>query len=201
MWGTVPPMTTRNESPPLPRAPRTSDSIAKMLRSRVETTTVGLTSGVSWVIGAEKAEGEALIRPKTLSVTMTWLHAGDRLRWRRSGNSGGFTSAIRSQRPASVNISGLPWFLGDEVLRLWVVADQRRSGLLGLVLEGGLLTHLDAESIGTQQPSHLLVVLQVGTCRIAPRVTATPVLLSDQPDQVRPVLVDEAPLLAGAVVR
>ena len=54
----------------------TSDSMARMFRSRVDTTTVGCTSGVSWVMRAENAYGETRIRPKTLSVTSTWLQAG-----------------------------------------------------------------------------------------------------------------------------
>ena len=36
-------------------APRTSLSMARMLRSRVETTTVGWTEGTSWVMRAENA--------------------------------------------------------------------------------------------------------------------------------------------------
>ena len=99
--------------------------MARMFRSRVDTTTVGCTSGVSWVIRAENAYGETRIRPKTLSVTRTWLHAGDRLRCWRLGSSGGLISAILSQPSTFVSISVLPGFAGDEILRLRVMADDR----------------------------------------------------------------------------
>jgi hypothetical protein len=46
------PCTTRNEVTPLPMAPRTSDSMARMFRSRVEHTTVGRTRLTSWVMRA-----------------------------------------------------------------------------------------------------------------------------------------------------
>ena len=57
---------------------------------------------------------------------------------------------------------------GDEVLGLRVVADDRRGGLLGLVLEAGLLADLDAEPVGAEQLGDAEVVLQVRARGVAP---------------------------------
>ncbi len=61
---------------------------------------------------------------------------------------------------------------GDEVLGLRVVADERAGGLLGLVLEAGLLADLDPEAAGVEQLGDLLVVLEVRAGGVAPRVAA-----------------------------
>src|SRR6187200_2844203 len=82
---------------------------------------------------------------------------------------------------------------GDEVLGLGVVADDRRGGLLGLVLPAGLLGDLDAEAVGAEQAGDGGVVLEVGAGRVAPRVAAAAVLLAEQPADRRAVLADEAP--------
>ena len=126
-------MTTRKLSTPLPRAPRTSDSMARMFRSRVDTTTVGWTSGVSWVIRALKAYGETRIRPNTLSVTRTFVQAGDSFRCRSLGSSGGLTSAMRRQSRLAVSKTLLPGLAGHEVLGLRVMTDDRRRGLVAAV--------------------------------------------------------------------
>src|SRR6187399_3257408 len=89
---------------------------------------------------------------------------------------------------------------GDEVLGPRVVADDRRRGLLGLVLPAGLLAHLDAEALGAEQAGHGGVVLEVRTGRVAGGVAPTAVLLAEQPADARAVLVDEAPLGADPLV-
>src|SRR3990172_13444146 len=70
---------------------------------------------------------------------------------------------------------------GYEVLGLRVVADDGRGGLLGLVLPAGLLTDGDADPIGVEQVGHPGVVLEIGTCRVSPRVSSPPPLLAEQP--------------------
>src|SRR5436190_9742552 len=87
---------------------------------------------------------------------------------------------------------------GDEVLGPWVMQDDRRSRLLGLVLEAGLLRALEPDAFAIEQREHLGVVLEVGTRRIAPRVPATAVLLAEQAGERGAVLVGEPPLLADA---
>src|SRR5690606_7300802 len=89
-----------------------------------------------------------------------------------------------------------PTSAGDEVLGLGVMADQRRGGLLGLVLEAGLLAALQADALAAEQAEHGHVVLEVGAGGVAPRVAAAPVLLAEQAGQRRAVLAGEAPLLA-----
>jgi hypothetical protein len=69
---------------------------------------------------------------------------------------------------------------GHEVLGLGVVADEGRGGLLGLVLEPGVLVDLDADALGVEQLGHRLVVLEVRAGRVAPRVAAAAVLLAEQ---------------------
>src|SRR5690349_15653417 len=44
---------------------------------------------------------------------------------------------------------------GDEVLGLGVVEDDRRGGLLGLVLEAGVLGALEADALTLEQREHL----------------------------------------------
>src|SRR4029077_12741881 len=88
----------------------------------------------------------------------------------------------------------------DEVLRLRVVADDGRRGLLGLVLPARLLADVDAEPVGAEQAGHGGVVLQIGAPRIAPRVAPAAVLLAEQAADGRAVLGGEAPLLADAMV-
>ena len=75
-----------------------------------------------------------------------------------------------------------------------------RGGLLGLVLEAGLLADLEAEAGAVEELPGLLVVLQVRAGRVAARVAAAAVLLAEQAVEVGAVLVGEAPLLADAVV-
>src|SRR5690606_20068478 len=81
-----------------------------------------------------------------------------------------------------------------------VVADDRRGGLLRVVLPSGLLAHLDAEPLGAQDPGNGGVVLEVGAGGIPPRVATTSILLAEQPTQRRAVFGGEPPFLADAMV-
>src|SRR5438105_5047151 len=91
------PWTTRKDATPLPSAPRTSDSIARMFRSRVEQTTVGLTWGTSCVMRAAKAYGETRTCLNGLSVISTRSHRPRSCRWFDPGRRGGLTSTISTQ--------------------------------------------------------------------------------------------------------
>src|SRR5918999_1307951 len=88
------PWTTRNDRTPLAMAPSTSDSIARMFRSRVEHTTVGLTSGTSCVIRAAKAYGETRTCLNGLSVIRTFFQRPRSSRWVMLGSRCGLTSTI-----------------------------------------------------------------------------------------------------------
>ena len=108
------PCTTRNESTPFAIAPRTSDSMARMFRSRVEQTTVGRMSGTSWVIRAAKAYGETRTCLNGLSVMSTLRHRPRSRRCVMSGRRGGLTSTIsiqlirlREHYPATSALSGV----------------------------------------------------------------------------------------------
>src|SRR6187200_1852377 len=98
------PWTTRNDSTPLAMAPRTSDSIARMFRSRVEQTTVGWTSGTSCVIRAANAYGETRTCLNGLSVMSTCFHRPRRSRWVMLGKRGGLTSTISVHSRPSASI-------------------------------------------------------------------------------------------------
>src|SRR6187200_2644391 len=102
------PWTTRNDSTPLAMPPRTSDSIARMFRSRVEQTTVGCTSGTSCVIRAANAYGETRTCLNGLSVMSTCFHRPRRSRWVMLGRRGGLTSTISVQVRPSERTSGAP---------------------------------------------------------------------------------------------
>src|SRR6266480_3519990 len=95
------PWTTRNDPTPLPSAPRTSDSMARMFRSRVEQTTVGRTPGTSCVIRAAKAYGERRTCLKGLSVMRTRSQRPSSWRWDVPGNLGGLTSTISTHEPGA----------------------------------------------------------------------------------------------------
>src|SRR5438477_2941881 len=96
--------------------------------------------------------------------------------------------------------AGTPVSAGDEVLRAWVMADERRGGLLGLVLPTRFFVALDTDVLGAQQLGDLGVVFEIGAGGIAPRIAPTAILLAEQAGQRRPVHVGEAPLLADAMV-
>ena len=55
-------------------APRTSDSMARILRSRVEHTTVGVIDSTSWVMRAAYAYGDTRTCLNGLSVMRTCDH-------------------------------------------------------------------------------------------------------------------------------
>src|SRR6202044_3798669 len=82
----------------------------------------------------------------------------------------------------------------DEVLGLWVVADDGVRRLLGVELEA--LADGDTDAVPAQQLHDLGVVGQVRAGRVTPRVTAAPVLLAEEAGEGRPVLVGEPELLA-----
>lgn len=67
---------------------------------------------------------------------------------------------------------------GDEVLRLAVLADDRRGGVFGLVLPISVLADLDAEPLGAEQSGNGGVVLEVGARRVAPRLASAAVVLT-----------------------
>src|SRR5207249_5283703 len=100
------PWTTRKDATPLPSAPRTSDSMARMFRSRVEQTTVGRTSGTSCVMRAAKAYGETRTCLNGLSVMRTRCQRPRSARCDEPGSLGGLTSTISTHEP------------GDESTRL-----------------------------------------------------------------------------------
>ena len=81
-----------------------------------------------------------------------------------------------------------------------MVADDRRSRLLGLVLPAGFFTHADTDAPCLEQLGNLGIVFQVGARGVAPRITPTAILLAEEPVQRRTVFVDEAPLAANAMV-
>ena len=60
--------------------------------------------------------------------------------------------------------------------------------------------HADPGPLGAYKPGAASVVFEVGARRVPPRVTPSPVLLAEQPVQVRPVLRGKTPLLTNAVV-
>jgi hypothetical protein len=91
------PWTTRNEVTPFAIAPRTSDSIARMFRSRVEHTTVGFTSGTSCVMRAANAYGETRTCLKGLSVMRTFCQRPRSSMCVMLGSRGGLTSTISTQ--------------------------------------------------------------------------------------------------------
>src|SRR5436309_3948534 len=95
------PWTTRNDPTPLPRAPRTSDSMARMFLSRVEQTTVGRTPGTSCVIRAAKAYGDRRTCLKGLSVMRTRSQRPSSPRCDVPGSLGGFTSTISTHGPGT----------------------------------------------------------------------------------------------------
>src|ERR1035441_5637557 len=84
-------------------------------------------------------------------------------------------------RAASIDQISIAGLLSDEVLGLGVMADDGCRCLLRVELEP--LADLDPDAIGTEQINHLGVVLQVGTCRVAPRISAAAVFLAEQSGQ------------------
>ena len=71
------------------------------------------------------------------------------------------------------------WSASHEIFGPRVVTDDRRGGLLRLVLPSGLLGDDDPETSSFEQLGNGRVVFEIGTCRIAPRIAATAVLLTE----------------------
>src|SRR5581483_3587314 len=103
---------------------------------------------------------------------------------RRTGTGPGRCAA----RPASC----------DEVLGLWVRADDGVGGLLGVQLEP--LAYFFNDAASTEQLHDFRVVVEVGAGRVAPRVAPTSIRLAEEAGQGRAVLLGDAELLADALV-
>src|ERR1700729_4364630 len=80
------------------------------------------------------------------------------------------------------------------------MADDGGGGLLRVELPRRLLADRYPDAVGAQELGALGVVLQVGTGRVTPGVTATPVLLAEQAAERRAVLADEAPFFPNAAM-
>ena len=67
------------------------------------------------------------------------------------------------------------------------MADDRRGGLLGVVLPAGVLVALDADRFGAEELAEDGVGLQVGAGRVAEAVATAAILLAKQAGEGAPV--------------
>src|SRR5699024_386447 len=103
-------------------------------------------------------------------------------------------------RPSRLGLNASPRSAGDEVLRLRVMADDGARRLLWVILEAGVLIAFEADALPVEQLEDRLVVLEIGTGRIPPRVASAPVFLAEQPRERRTVLMGEPEFLTDSMV-